>query len=275
VTSQRHMDLAHVLALVRPMAVGTIASLVISVAGTELLVRSLMSFQTRGIVWALTAIVTTVACFGLPLTLAASGIARAFRHASREELLVRIIAAYTGMVLCSAGVYYSICVVADFRQEYHAATYYRWHDKRTAHDKIPRYLTEERAFRGIEESIWTGVAHWARSDTTNASDEAPVPALVAAAELPDARLFTALPGARASVFFDCLHLSVITMTTVGYGDISPRTWPAKLATDVQALSSTVLIVVALGMLFGNWWHATPDDLKQPQEQDPKNATPSI
>jgi hypothetical protein len=38
------------------------------------------------------------------------------------------------------------------------------------------------------------------------------------------------------------------MTTVGYGNISPNTWYAKLATDTEALTGTVLLVVAFGML---------------------------
>src|SRR5439155_9911298 len=126
--------------LVRPLLIGTIISLVISVVGTELLVRWLMAFQTSRFVWGLAAILVTVVCFGLPLTVAGAGIASAFRHGAREQLLVRIIAAYACMVLCSAGVYYSISVVADFRQEYQAASFYRRQAKLVAYDKIPRYV---------------------------------------------------------------------------------------------------------------------------------------
>jgi hypothetical protein len=56
-------------------------------------------------------------------------------------------------------------------------------------------------------------------------------------------------SAVLEVTLDCLHLSVITITTVGYGNVAPSSWYAKLASNIEALTGTVLFVVALGMLF--------------------------
>jgi hypothetical protein len=65
-----------------------------------------------------------------------------------------------------------------------------------------------------------------------------------------------LPENRLLVFANCLHYSVITMTTVGFDDISPQTWFARFYTDIEALTGTALFIVALGMVFGNWWESS-------------------
>ena len=48
---------------------------------------------------------------------------------------------------------------------------------------------------------------------------------------------------------DCLHLSVETLSTVGYGDIVPTTWFAKLAIDVEILLGLGITVVVAGRHF--------------------------
>ena len=45
------------------------------------------------------------------------------------------------------------------------------------------------------------------------------------------------------------------MTTVGYGDITPRQFGPRFATDVEAVCNTLLLIFGLGMIFGRW-HTT-------------------
>jgi hypothetical protein len=73
-----------------------------------------------------------------------------------------------------------------------------------------------------------------------------------------------IPSSRAPIFRDCLYFSTVTLATVGYGDISPRAGWAKMASALEALMGVALLVVALGMLFGNW---RPDAI----ELDPQTA----
>jgi hypothetical protein len=49
---------------------------------------------------------------------------------------------------------------------------------------------------------------------------------------------------------DCFHLSCMTITTVGYGDMRPVHWVAKLATDAEVLSGLSVITVGFGRFFG-------------------------
>ena len=51
------------------------------------------------------------------------------------------------------------------------------------------------------------------------------------------------------VVVDCLHFSVETLSTVGYGDIVPVTWLAKMAVDIQVLMGLGITVLAVGTHF--------------------------
>jgi hypothetical protein len=67
-----------------------------------------------------------------------------------------------------------------------------------------------------------------------------------------------IPSVRTAIFADCLHFSVATMTTVGYGDITPLSIAARVTADCEAISNTMLLIFGLGMIFGNWRPPAPE-----------------
>lgn len=44
---------------------------------------------------------------------------------------------------------------------------------------------------------------------------------------------------------DCLHFSVVTQTTLGFGDMLPKSFTAKLLVDIQVLSGVYFIAIAI------------------------------
>jgi hypothetical protein len=58
-----------------------------------------------------------------------------------------------------------------------------------------------------------------------------------------------LPAAIIPVLFECLHYSIDTIATVGYGDITAGNWIARTVSDVEVASGLILIVFALGVAF--------------------------
>jgi hypothetical protein len=52
-------------------------------------------------------------------------------------------------------------------------------------------------------------------------------------------------------YIDCFHYSVVTGSTVGFGDIHPARWYAKLMTDLQILLSLGLTVLGVSRLFAS------------------------
>jgi hypothetical protein len=52
-------------------------------------------------------------------------------------------------------------------------------------------------------------------------------------------------------FYDSLHFSLITSATVGYGDMYPASFSAKLMVDIQVLMSFFIIAFGVGTFFAS------------------------
>jgi hypothetical protein len=48
---------------------------------------------------------------------------------------------------------------------------------------------------------------------------------------------------------DCVHFSIATLSTVGFGDMYPTTWYSKLAVDVEILMGLGLTILTVGRHF--------------------------
>ena len=55
-------------------------------------------------------------------------------------------------------------------------------------------------------------------------------------------------NAIPELWIDCFHFSVVTAATVGYGDIVPRTWFAKIIVDTQIITVTAILVFGVGFI---------------------------
>ncbi len=59
------------------------------------------------------------------------------------------------------------------------------------------------------------------------------------------------------LFFDSLYLSIMTITTVGYGDLVPISRLAKFLTAIEALAGISFVGIALGHYFSVCIRPTP------------------
>jgi hypothetical protein len=48
---------------------------------------------------------------------------------------------------------------------------------------------------------------------------------------------------------DCIHFSIATLSTVGYGDIYPTAWYAKLVVDIEILMGLGINILTIGRYF--------------------------
>lgn len=53
---------------------------------------------------------------------------------------------------------------------------------------------------------------------------------------------------RGDLFLNSLYYTVVTMTTLGFGDIVPRTWDAKMLLIVECLVSYIMFALVIGII---------------------------
>jgi ion channel len=199
----------------------------------------------------------------------------AFGRREKSTILSRILISYASLILMFTGLYYSMAFRGDLSDAISKYTHYR-HEGQLVRaglrSRVRLLLEDRRAFRGIRERMWSGV-DWPKGKTQVQEGYPPEEFEVSLNDslalsrrgIKDVVRF--IPEARADVFADCLHFSIVTMATLGYGDIVPHSRSVKLTSDFQVISGLVLLVVALGMTLGDWWKAQkPSDAAVPQKK---------
>jgi amino acid transporter len=229
------------------IVLGTIFSLAISLIAVLLLTYFRSSNKTVNIVihlgaWLLSYIIPAIVVF--------SAMRRAFRRRSEQRRLPTILTSYAALILIFSGLYFSMSYFGDYNDKVEKFNYYKSIcsniNAHLAVNSTP-WRSTGRAFSGIEYSMWTWDSEPSddvQLSQTNGTELAETTKGTAGSAFDSIR-----PNWENSrfVLLDCLHLSISTMTTLGLGDITPKSWDSKLATDIQVLSGQALLVVALGM----------------------------
>lgn len=258
---------------------GTITSLSLSFGIVELFARldALAPAASRfiGFVFMLLVFVFWIAAYAVPLALVFIALRVSFRRRSYGPVwprFISIIVSYFSIMLVFSAFYYALAIEGDYHDAASKFIHYKYQAIRVKAGLMetqPYRKGDERSFRGMEARFYSGV-DWPVDDhgkpllMEDEAAEIPLPELMAAAGRPMDQVVKFIPSARAPIFRDCVYFSAVTLATVGYGDISPRAGWAKMASAVEALMGIALLVVALGMLFGNW---RPDAI----ELDPQTA----
>jgi len=190
----------------------------------------------------------------LTTTVVVGSLVGAFRRGNRWQLLRTVLTSYFGLMLVFASTFYVTAFFGDFEDAIFKYDHYR--ADALHHVDGPYYLSH-RAFAGIDARFWSGVdwpVHAGRFPEglpPGAYELSPQQMRYIARTRSMYEVVQFLPEASFGIFGDCLHLSVTTMTTVGYGDILPRSPAARAATDTEAICNSLLLIFGLGMIFGN------------------------
>jgi hypothetical protein len=188
---------------------------------------------------------------------------------SRHERLKVIICSYVGIILTFSGVYYSLAGFGDLDEA--GAIYDRAVTVIKASERIggpDKKLPElaERAFNGIRPRLFEASEEYERISREGFAFDPHSPANVGSSARSNASgSFPELSGFYRPlksvvhyhrergwlVYGDCLHFSIITIATVGYGDISPNQWYSKWASDIEVLSGVAIFGLAIALLFAS------------------------
>ncbi len=246
------------------LLLATFFSTALSISSFEIILRNTHLIRHSSSIFM--ALLVAFASISMPFWIAIHAARASFRRRAAKEGLLVIFTGYMAVLISFAGIYYSFNVISDYKDSHDFADFYihtAKHLDRGVLKRVPVRGQDEKAFSGMRHSTWSSLADEARPPFWHPSATVSEDALLAAARRYEARApgidssQTFTPSFRESArlpsFLQCLHFSVVTMATVGYGDVNPNKWYSQLAVDIQILMGQILIVFALGCVLGKWW----------------------
>lgn len=245
------------------LALATLLSITLSVCTFELMLRNTHLINKSSTIFV--ALVVAFATVAMPFAISIYATYAAFRRRAALDGLLVICAGYLAVLLSFAGVYYSFNVVSDYQESRELADFYIHASTRLDQgllQHVPERIADQQAFHGMRHPLWRDLSDEARPYFLHRGSKVPVDFLVAAARRygpwPDGNQTASFRPTfrgdqRLPALLQCIHFSVVTMATVGYGDVHPNQWYSRLAVDMQILMGQILIVVALGCVLGRWW----------------------
>ncbi|HEB13142.1 MAG TPA: two pore domain potassium channel family protein [Actinobacteria bacterium] len=200
--------------------------------------------------------ISLLVALAIPLVTVFLALNRVFKPQEKRKHLVVILLSYLSLILCFGGSYYTMSAFSDRIDAREKHTYYE--SKANYRDSFGKIVVrkDSRAFSGINSRLWSGV-DWPdyKGNQLRNTYRSPVSArdMIQAAKQPLDNISNFQYDARFNVFSSTLYFSVVNMTTLGFGDITPTTWFTRLTSNIQVLTGLILFYFGLSMVIGNWW----------------------
>lgn len=212
----------------------------------------------------------------IPVCIVGYSLAASLDSMSKIEGLYILILSYVVLIFSFGSGYYTIFWKEDLEDSFHQHIYYsslynNFDFSTTSFP--PNRIGNKRAFSGIKNRLWTGIEEYSEHDYFNRNVIAPTSDIFKQIKLYNSKYKEQYVSNfkhlnideqtisstfwthycfmnKWDIFFDCLHYSVVTISTVGYGDIFPQSRAAKVMTDIEIVAGQLLFLFALGVVLG-------------------------
>ncbi len=192
-------------------------------------------------------VISMLVTFIIPIIPLVGAIYLSFKKQYSEKTISFIIASYISIIVTFTGIYYVMTLMSDQTHIAYENIYYQYLQEEMNNKDFPHNM---RAFRGMSNDLFIGVE-------ANVFSNEKLKGL----KIPSQQKWIAmknrgytikfLPENRLIAINDCFYLSVVTITTLGYGDIIPNRWFSKLATSIEALLGMIILIFAFGLALNN------------------------
>ena len=192
--------------------------------------------------------------------------------ASRNLQLGSVLLSYVAVIVVFSGFFYFQCSISDLNE---STAEYRYYEKlRTPamQASVKRYgetlrrTASMRAFQGISPVMWRGI----RAKVVGWPEDAgspPIEKLLQASRLPLTDVISFNHQAKVPVFLDCLYFSAVTITSTGYGDITPLARFSKILVVIESVSGVLLVAIGIAIALGGLGVETSPAARTPDGHD--------
>lgn len=174
---------------------------------------------------------------------------RSYDLANPLKRVWRIVISYVCCILLFTGSFYWMANLGDSQDASYRYDHFRTATQLTGKGaSLLPIATGKRAFSGIRSKLWLTVEDQVRLSLDipkNADFQPTLEQSISVARLDRDKVVTFNNSAVLPVFFTSLYFSITTITTLGYGDISPTMWYTRMTAMLEVLVGIVILVVGL------------------------------
>lgn len=177
-------------------------------------------------------------------------------RSSFKKGLFQIILAYFTIIFTFASIYYFQIFLGDYTDA--ISKYYSYNyltiegneERETYYIVTNEKLPNLRAFSNFRKRFFTGVDYMPMENVYLIYEEPFTEKIINNSKIEDIdSIITFIPQNRILLYFDSLYYSIITLSTVGFGDVAPMQWYSKLAVSLQVIIGQFFLVLTIGFFF--------------------------
>lgn len=199
------------------------------------------------------------------------------KHKGRKKLIL-VLATYLYMIFGFTNTYFLLSYVGDASDSlFKYFTYYHISQNEQLKSLMIEkdiHVTDNNTFAGIKTKLWSGVDTkeplqlW-KDDYTSFNDlgNIPITFIFETVKHPQSQVIRYLPDNKIFVYCDCLYFSVITITSVGYGDITPSSGIARLLVCLETILGQLLLALGIASAFSDISDIKKDIHNKPPRSD--------
>ncbi len=180
------------------------------------------------------------------------------KHRGRRKLIL-VLVTYMYMIIGFANTYFLISYVGDGYDAINKFNnYYKLSQNKDTKDLIIQKelrISNSNALSGIQDKLWSGVDTreqlqlWNSGLSKDIAEPLPISIILKGVEYPQTQVIRYLPDNKSSVYANCLYFSTITIAALGYGDILPQSYLAKLLVCLETILGQLLLALGIASAY--------------------------
>jgi len=185
--------------------------------------------------------------------------------ASKNLQLGSVLLSYLSVIIVFSGFYYFQSSINDLSESLEEYRYYEKLRSPAMKKTVDAYgsalyrKATVRAFHGVSKRMWKGVGDKVKDWPADAGTP-PIEKLIAAAGFPVKDIVLFDQTAKLSIFLDCFYFSAVTITSTGFGDITPVSRFTKIIVSLESISGVLLVAIGITIALGGLGKSPDKDI---------------
>ncbi len=177
------------------------------------------------------------------------------KRLSFRQGIKQLIVAYLTIIFVFTSIYYFQNFYGDYNDSISQYYSYKYLQIAGNEDKLEFYinnntkLPSQRSFSNFRHRFYSGVDYMYNDNIYLIYTEENLKEIIKNSNGDIDKVVKFIPKNRKLIYFDSLYYSIITLSTVGFGDIAPLTWYSKIAVSLEVIIGQFFLLLTIGYFF--------------------------